>query len=94
MNKITTYFFQTKSNREINKLWYLFALLLMTIQTSRGQQVIGEFPDFNGGFESFTVGALGSNTTGLASGTQYSAYSLSHTTSNTGSSEFDCFNSV
>ncbi|WNM18425.1 hemoblobin-interacting domain-containing protein [Flavobacterium capsici] len=84
MNTNTTLFFEAKTFKAFTRLLTLFALLL-TVHTSWGQQVIGEFPDFNGGFESFTVGTLGSNTTGLTSGTQYSAYSLSHTSSNSGS---------
>lgn len=80
MNTITTHFFKLKNKKDINKVLIVFALLFMTIQASWGQQVIGEFPDLNGGFESFTTGTLGTNAT-LISGTQYPAYSLTSTSS-------------
>ncbi|QBZ98791.1 hemoblobin-interacting domain-containing protein [Flavobacterium sangjuense] len=83
MNIITTRFSQRK-NKTIHRLLCLFALLLMTVQSSWGQQVIGQFPDFNGGYEGFATGSFGTNAAGLATGTTYSAYSVNTLTNHQG----------
>jgi hypothetical protein len=58
MNKITTRFFQRKNKKAIHQLLCLCALLLMTVQSSLGQQVVGSFPSMDGGLETQVAGGL------------------------------------